>query len=268
MLWEAATWFSVCYVYLIENVVKPLLKGEPDQKAIDGQSEKFHRGAGIMNDQLDKTKWLTGPNATLADIAVAAPMHLHAASKLPLEKYPSVKRWLGQVEQLESWKKTQVAVDKALLPDGTPMNGSNGASGNGQPEVRATVNYTKAVDGITELYFYETEKAKNIHEPGDAPVEVSMSNGWPHAKDFHIDENGFSVHSLKTSHSDWEDEEAVRSTFYPKVVSFLKATLDAKRVLVFDHAIRTEKNTQKALTDGEKHHSALSRNARSLRLHR
>ncbi|KAF9729553.1 hypothetical protein PMIN03_012447 [Paraphaeosphaeria minitans] len=250
MLWEAATWFSVCYVYLIENVVKPLLKAEPDQKAIDAQSGRFHRGAGIMNEQLGKTKWLTGDNVTLADIAVAAPMHLHEASNLPLDQYPNVKRWLGQVESLESWKKTQVAVTKALLPC-APTHASNGATSNGdsQHKVRTTVNYTKAVDGLTELYFYETEKAKHIHEPGDAPVEVTMTNGWPHVNDFHLDKNGFSVHSFKTSHSDWENEEAVRSAFYPEVVDFLKDTLGAKRVLVFDHTIRTEKNARKALTD-------------------
>jgi glutathione S-transferase len=251
MLWEAATWFSVCYVYLVENVVKLLQKAEPDQKAIDVESEKFHRGAGIMNEQLSKTKWLTGPNVTLADIAVAAPMHLHAASKLPLDEYPNVKRWLGQVEQLESWKKTQGAVNRALLPDSTSTNGSSEAISNGQTQnkVRTTMNYTKAVDGLTELYFYETAKAKTIHEPGDAPVEVSVSDGWPHFEDFHIDENGFSLHSFKTSHSDWENEDAVRSAFYPEVVAFLKSTLGATRVLVFDHTIRTEKNAQKALTD-------------------
>lgn len=250
LLWEAATWFSVNYVYLVENVVKPLMKAEPDQKAVDAQAEKFHRGAGIMEEQLGKTKWLTGPNVTIADIAVASPMHLHAASKLPLEKYPNVRRWLGQVEQLESWKKTQVAVNKALLPNAS-TNGSNGAASNGASshKVRTTVNYTKAVDGLTELYFYETEKAKHIHEPGDAPVEVTIHDGWPHVSDFALDANGFSVHTLKTSHSDWENEDAVRSAFYPEVVSFLKDTVGAKRVLVFDHTIRTEKNAKKALTD-------------------
>ena len=135
MLWEAATWFSVCYVYVIENVVKPLMKGEPDQKAIDEQSERFHRGAGIMETALSKNERLTGPNVTLADIAVAAPMHLSKASKFPLDRYPNVKRWLGQIESLESWKSSQEAVNKALLPNDAPTNGAaaNGANGaNGQ----------------------------------------------------------------------------------------------------------------------------------------
>ena len=253
LLWEAATWFSVCYVYLIENVVKPLLKAEPDQKAIDEQSEKFHRGAGIMDVALSKNKWLTGPNVTLADIAVAAPMHLHVASKFPLDKYPNVKRWLAQIESLDSWKRTQVAVDKALLPASTTTNGTttNGANGTAdQPSsVRTTVNYTKAVPGLTELYFYETPSSATIHEPGDAPTEVTMHNAWPHASSFSLDKNGFALHPFTTTYSDWENEQSVRSAFYPEVVSFLQQTLGASRVLVFDHTIRTEKNAAKALTD-------------------
>jgi len=125
LLWEAASWFPTNYVYLVENVVKPLMKSGPDQKALDAQSENFHRGAGILEARLSKNKWLAGDHVTIADIAVAAPMHLHEASKLPLEKYPNVKRWLTeQVEQLDSWKKTQGAVDRALLPTAS-ANGSS-----------------------------------------------------------------------------------------------------------------------------------------------
>jgi hypothetical protein len=140
------------------------------------------------------------------------------------------------IEQLESWKKTQAAVDKALGVR-TPAS------------VRTTVNYTKAVDELTEIYFYESDKAKDIHTPGDAPVEISVHDGWSKAKDFTIDKNGFSVHDFHTTHSEWDDDSAVRSNFYPEVVSFLKATTGASRVLVFDHTIRSEKNSSKALTD-------------------
>lgn len=41
----------------------------------------------------------------------------------------------------------------------------------------------------------------------------------------------------------------MRSNFYPEVVEFLKSTTGAKRVLVFDHTIRSERNAQKKLTD-------------------
>jgi hypothetical protein len=117
--------------------------------------------------------------------------HLHAAQKLPLDKYPQVKRWLSNVEQLESWKNTQAAVNKACLPNSvrTPVS------------VPTMVNYTKAVDQVTGLYFYEDDEAKDWHTPGDASVEITVSDGWPTAHDFTIDTSGFSVHDFQAKHS-------------------------------------------------------------------
>lgn len=117
LLWEASVWFPSCYVYLVEFVVKPLLKGEPDQAVIDAQAPKWNQLAGILDEQLSKTRWLAGDKVTIADIAVAAPMHLHEAQRLPLDQHPNLKRWLLEdVEKLPSWQKTQGAVNKALLP--------------------------------------------------------------------------------------------------------------------------------------------------------
>jgi glutathione S-transferase len=46
---------------------------------------------------------------TIADIALAAPMHLHGWQKLPLADHPHLKRWLlDGVEQLPCWQKTAV----------------------------------------------------------------------------------------------------------------------------------------------------------------
>ncbi|KAF2649755.1 hypothetical protein K491DRAFT_697851 [Lophiostoma macrostomum CBS 122681] len=255
LLWEASVWFGSCYIYLIENVVKPDLMNVPtDEKAIETESTNFHKLAGILDTQLAKTKWLTGDDVTIADFAIAAPMHLHEAAKLPLEQYPNLKRWMTEgMERLDSWKDTQGAVEEKILPGKQTTNGTNGTNDtngtSGQPDIKTTVNYTKAVDGLTELYFYETDAAKNIHEPGDDPFEISISDAWPHAQDLTLDTNGFSVHSLKTSHTDWEDESSVKSSFYPEVVDFLKQTTGATRVLVFDHTIRTEANSKKKLTD-------------------
>lgn len=116
LLWEASAWFGSSYVYLVEYVVKPLLKGEPDQTVIDAEAPKWNKLASVLNKQLEKTKFLAGDNVTIADIAVAAPMHLHAAQRLPLDSHPKLKAWIGEIEKLPAWQKTQGAVNKALLP--------------------------------------------------------------------------------------------------------------------------------------------------------
>jgi glutathione S-transferase len=109
-LWEAALWFPSCYVYLVENVVKPLLKAEPDQALIDEETPNWHRLANILDERLSNRRWLAGDQVTLADIAVAAPMHLHPYQKLPLDAHPNLRRWMTEeVEELPAWKATDVA---------------------------------------------------------------------------------------------------------------------------------------------------------------
>lgn len=248
LLWEASAWFPSCYVYLVENVVKPLLQAQPDEAVIEKEAPRWNQLAKLLDDQLSKTKWLVGDNPTIADIAVASPMHLWEAQKLPLDKYPNLKRWMTEgVEKLPSWQATQGAVEQALLPQKAAA-AANGTV-NGHSEVRSTLNYTKDVDPKpTELYFYESDAAKDIHLPGDDPHELSIHDGWYRAKEFSIDKEGFSLHDFKTAFQAWEEEEEVREKFYPDVVEFLKSTLGAKRVLVFDHTIRTKKNEAKKLT--------------------
>ena len=251
LLWEASVWFPSCYVYLVEYVVKPLLKAEPDQGIIDAHAPKWHQQADILDDVLAKQKWLCGEELTIADIAVAAPMHLHKAQCLPLDSHPNLKHWLiAGVEMLPSWQKTQAAVEKALLPGGKMKEEQVAVpSTTRNTTVKTIINYTKDIkDKPCELYFYENEASKHVHDPGDDPREIAVADGWHRANTFSADKEGFSLHSFETSFDTWEDEVTTKSTFYPQVVEFLKRATGAKRVLVFDHTIRTKANDQKKVT--------------------
>jgi len=81
LLWEASTWFPSCYTYLVEYVVKPLLNTAPDEGVIEKEAPNWHRLAGLLDARLAKSKWLAGDTVTIADIAVAAPMHVHKAQR-------------------------------------------------------------------------------------------------------------------------------------------------------------------------------------------
>ncbi len=109
LLWESSSWFPSCYVFLVENCVKPLLGSQPDPAILDAQAAQFHKLAGILDARLADREWVTGKNPTIADIALAAPMHLHGWQRLPLGDHRNLKRWLvDQVEQLPAWQKTWV----------------------------------------------------------------------------------------------------------------------------------------------------------------
>ena len=104
LLWESGKWFAGCYVYLVENVVKPILDDKPDEAVLAGHAPAFHGLASILESALADREWLCADNPTIADIAVAAPMHLHAAQKLPLDDYPNIRGWIARVEALPCWQ--------------------------------------------------------------------------------------------------------------------------------------------------------------------
>ena len=109
LLWESSSWFPSCYVYLVENCVKPLLGGQPDPTVLDAQAAQFHKLAGILDRRLQGRDWIATNGPTIADIALAAPMHLHGWQRLPIGDHPNLRRWLtDNVERLPSWQKTWV----------------------------------------------------------------------------------------------------------------------------------------------------------------
>ena len=109
LLWESSKWFSACYVYLVENVVKPILDDTPDTRLLEAHAPVFHRLAGILEKRLEGRDWLSSDQPTLSDIAIAAPMHLHSFQKLPLEGYPNLRAWMSRVEALQCWKNSDPA---------------------------------------------------------------------------------------------------------------------------------------------------------------
>lgn len=246
LLWEASVWFQTNYAYVVEYVVKPLLGAEADQSVIDAEAPKYAKIAGVLDARLGETgKWvLPGDSPTIVDMAIASAMHMPEASRLPLENHKNITRWYSDVAALDCWKKTQGAVDKALLPN---------KKGSGS-EVRANFNYSKDLaDQLTEIYFYEKEGVKPAHEPGDDPHTVAVHNGWERGADsYSVDKEGFALLPFKTSfpkeHFHAEDQSTVQNEFYPEVVDLLKKKLGAKRVLVFDHTIRSRANADKAIT--------------------
>ena len=110
MFWESAHWFPSTYVYLVENCVKPVLDSEPDPDVLAGERERFDRLAGILNERLSDREYLMGDAVTIADVAVAAPMHLHAWQQLPLDDYPNIVAWMTErIEPQSFWRDTHIA---------------------------------------------------------------------------------------------------------------------------------------------------------------
>lgn len=110
LLWESNVWFPACYALLVENCVKPVLGSAPDPAAVAAHEQHFHKVAQVFEARMVNNTWVCGTDSpTIADIALAAPMHLHGWQRLPLEPYPGIRRWMFEgIETLSSWDKTWV----------------------------------------------------------------------------------------------------------------------------------------------------------------
>jgi len=109
LLWESSSWFGSCYVFLVENFVKPLLGDTTDESILANEQENFHKLASILDARLKNSTFLCGEEPTIADVAVAAPMHLHGWAKLPLGDHPNLIRWMTkEIENCSWWKETHI----------------------------------------------------------------------------------------------------------------------------------------------------------------
>jgi len=82
---------------------------EPDPEVLSAQTERFHALAGVVDARLAGQQWITGDAPTIADIAVAAPIHLHREALVPLAEHKNLHRWMTEdLENLPSWENTYV----------------------------------------------------------------------------------------------------------------------------------------------------------------
>ena len=79
-----------------------LLRGgsEPDLAAIAKGTDAFHRAAKVLDDQLQKRKFVTGDTLTVADSEVA---------RYPVQPYGAIRRWHGELMALPAWRHTLAA---------------------------------------------------------------------------------------------------------------------------------------------------------------
>jgi hypothetical protein len=103
----------------------------------------------------------------------------------------------------------------------------------------------------TLSYFVDTEAmpVTLVGAPGAADLrtgggaseqhQVSLRNGRLYAADFTLEKNGFRFVHHDTRVADFYDEDEIRRVYYPEMEALIKAEAGAKRVVVFDHTLRT-----------------------------
>ena len=71
-----------------------------------------------------------------------------------------------------------------------------------------------------------------------------MHDGCSRASGFSLDREGFALREFGSPFEAWDDDDAICTGFYGAVTEFVRRQVGAKRVVVFDHTIRTKQNAQ------------------------
>ena len=105
--------------------------------------------------------------------------------------------------------------------------------------IEATLNYI--VDDGNKVFTIVASPGGSDTRSGGTPDprRVVIHNGRPHADDFVLERNGFRFVRHDTKVADFFDEAEIKRVYYPEMEALIKAESGAKRVVVFDHTLRT-----------------------------
>jgi glutathione S-transferase len=110
LFWNTANWGPACGIFIYEHLVKKFInQGPADPAELKKGEDQFHRFATVLDDHLQERDWLVGNNLTLADYAVGSVLDLAEAAQMPVEKYHHTRRWYGNIEKQDAWKKSAPA---------------------------------------------------------------------------------------------------------------------------------------------------------------
>jgi hypothetical protein len=106
------------------------------------------------------------------------------------------------------------------------------------PFVTAELNYLAPVSGKPRTYAFDPPpgepKSTALPEAHDVPI----FNGRSIADSISLDREGFALVRHPTFIENFYDDNEIRKSYYPAVEAFLRATLKADRVFIFDHTVR------------------------------
>jgi hypothetical protein len=105
--------------------------------------------------------------------------------------------------------------------------------------IEATVNYLIET-GETPFTYSGGPGSTDVRYGGTRdPRRVTIRNGRPLVERFTLERDGFRFIRHDTKMTNFLDDAEVRRVYYPEMEALIKQESGAKRVLVFDHTLRT-----------------------------
>ncbi len=76
-----------------------------------------------------------------------------------------------------------------------------------------------------------------------AMTTVEIQDGRPLAGNLSLDKHGFALRKINTGRIDFENDDQVKTDYLPEVEALVKDATGASRILIFDHTVRKDGNS-------------------------
>ena len=106
------------------------------------------------------------------------------------------------------------------------------------PFVTAELNYLAPTSGKPRTYAFDPPPGEPKSTALPEPHTVPIFDVRAIADTVTLDRQGFALVRQQTAVKDFDDEDEIRRVYYPEIEAFLKKTLVADRVVIFDHTVR------------------------------
>ncbi|WP_334128824.1 glutathione S-transferase family protein [Sneathiella sp.] len=104
LTWNEGHWVRAVGVNYVEYIIKPQFNmGPPDTAAIDANTGNFMKFAKVLDAHLNGRDYLAANRLTIADFALASMARYWRETKLPMENFPNIIRWLDTLMTLPAW---------------------------------------------------------------------------------------------------------------------------------------------------------------------
>jgi hypothetical protein len=107
------------------------------------------------------------------------------------------------------------------------------------PVVSTQLTYLGPTQGPPQTRIYPPTSGIATVRPPQERHNVSIHDARPIARMLRLDEHGFEVHARASQFTDFYDEAAARSRYYPEVREIMRSLTSALEVIVFDHNVRS-----------------------------
>lgn len=106
------------------------------------------------------------------------------------------------------------------------------------PFVTAELNYLAPTPGKPRTYAFDPPPGEPKSTALPEPHTVPIFDVRGIADTVSLDRQGFALVSQQTAVKDFGNEDEIKRVYYPEIEAFLKKTLGADRVVIFDHTVR------------------------------